>query len=495
MNSLARTLTVRALLCVLFSMGFGTAPAEAEAQLPGYNPPSADAVRMQFQQVMRERLTPALQDWTNLWERNEPEAISQYYTERALFFSRETGVIEGREAIREMWREELPWQSGIRLEIHEIVAGETMATVAGRTIQRVTPADGRPYQTARRFMQIFEQQRGRWLIRAHYLDLPEDAEGLAVSRAALRANRASVAPPERVWARLVTELMAGHAGADVGPGGGSWSVIGGGLGLDLGGFIEIRGHAWRDLGSGDELPDPLRAVGGELRLYPFSVWRLRPNLLAGIARFDGTRAPDTAVVPVLGGGMGIRINDDAIFHLAARNYLPQRAGSSADTWVSAPRDQRWLVSGGMSYAVGSRPTWSEPVLPPERRDFEASFHSQIVTVLTFWHGAVGRGDAAAMGNVYAAAASLHDHEAGYHVGGEAIQRYWTNRGGQVGEVKIQPNSLRVSGNFAVTMLSMEPPRNRTSTQEASPPEQLLTVLEREADQWRIRMQVVLPNID
>jgi ketosteroid isomerase-like protein len=212
-------------------------------------------------------------------------------------------------------------------------------------------------------------------------------------------------------------------------------------------------------------------------------------------KFDGAMAPDTALVPVVGAGLGYRITSDLSLQLAARNHMTQMrdARTRADNWVTAERDHRWLVQAGLSFAIGRQPAWSDPPPTPERQAFEASFHPAIVVNLARWLSAVEAADSAGLARTISLAAALIEPNDGYHIGADAVREFWTRPAGARPVIEIQQNTVRVSGNVAYVLASISPagpPASRAGQRS----DLLVTVLERERDLWRIRMQAILSDL-
>jgi len=467
------------------ALGLTVAGSDAAAQvLPIQNTPGAGQLRSEFHQEVRRQVTREVQEWVNVWERGRADWLAQFYAEHALLLAAE-GAVQGRPAIEQHWRDRLPSLSGVGVDIGEVVVGNSLAAALGRISYRATRPDGTEQTKTEQFLIVFEQQWGRWIIRSHTFS---PAPGASLGRSALHANRSPVSPPQKVLLRVVGQGFAGRSATDAA--GGAWDVVGGGIGLELGNTLEFRGHAWQEAGgvegSGRE---PLRSFGGEVRARLGEFGRVTPNLMVGGTKFTGAGSPDGAVVPVVGGGLDVRMLHGLSVELDARNYLPQRSSSTTEPWFSAPRDQRWMFTGGLRVAVGRQPQWQDPELTPTQTSYLVATRPAIASLMDAWLAALASGGDEALRRVYSPAALLlAPGDRGFR-GPEEIGRFWTEQGFEADGAEIQMVDLRVSGDVAVATAWMTGGGADGAAPRATM-QQVVTVFERALGEWVIRAQAV-----
>jgi uncharacterized protein (TIGR02246 family) len=468
--------------CALLS----SPPLEAQ-HLPGdTGAPTAAEQNATFHQEIRSQLAATLQEWVNVWESEQAETLARYYTDEALVLTAE-GVTRGRDAIAMMWRERLPTLSDLSVELGEVLPGASLAAATGRLSYQVTPPDGAPYRHAEQFLMVFDEQRGRWMIRAQAFAPSAVSAG---GRDVLQASRRAVHPPQLVTVRLIGEAFGGRSAAAGLPEMVTWDVVGGGLGIELGRLLELRGQAWQEMGAATSM-EPLRSYSGELRVHVGSVWRFLPNLSVGAGRITGTATPDEEVIPVLGMGVGIEITNALRLQLAARNYLHRKLTSEEHHWINAPREQRWLFSGGLGFAVGRDPVWRDPARTPLQEAYEASLRPAVLRALDEWLEAAPTADPQRLERVYAMGAMLLVPGGDTHRTMEAIRRYWQENGQKLSAAKFEVADLRVSGDLALVTARLR----RDGSGSAAPSDagftELVTVLERSNQRWRIRTQALV----
>ncbi|CAN5287849.1 hypothetical protein BH24GEM2_BH24GEM2_00670 [soil metagenome] len=371
-----------------------TTGSETSAQrIPGVdNGPTPQEAALEYQLAMRKEMTAVLQDWTTLWERDQADALARYYTDFALLQTAEGNLHRGRDAIRQVWAQQLPLRGNLQAEFTEVLAGSRLAYAAGRFSYEVTAADGTVHPELQTFIMIFEQQRGRWLVRMQaFAPADESTGGAGLGRSAVRASRGAVYPPERGLARLVFEPFAGSTSWETQPQQAAWNFAGGALGLEFGRVLELRGHYWQGLEEAVEGQTPLRSYGGELRTYLPSLWRFQPQVLLGGSKLSGTAIPDRLIVPSAGAGMGFRVTNGVNLQFAARDYFPRKPDApESEGWATLERSQQWMFSGGLSYALGRQPTWRDPAPPRAQVEHEAFYGPQILAVVSEWAAALQR---------------------------------------------------------------------------------------------------------
>ena len=485
--SVPRFRPTRILMLAALASALGS---EADAQpIPGMQGPSPKEMATEYQLAMRTEVTATLQDWTTLWERDQADALARYYTDTALLQSADGALHRGRDAIRHAWTQQLSARSNLRAEFSEVLAGNRIAYATGRVAYEVSADDGAVYPEVQTFMMVFEKQRGRWLIRSQaFAAADANAAGSAFGRRAVRDNRKAVHPPERQVTRLVFEPFAGNTAWETQPQQAGWNFAGGSLGLELGRVLELRGHYWQSMEAEANGSAPLRSYGGELRTYLGTLWRFQPQLLLGASKLSGTAIPDSMIVPLAGAGLGFRVTNGVSLQFAARDYFPRKAEApETEGWATLERSQRWMFSGGLSYALGRQPAWRDPEPARHQVEHEANHRPEVIAAMDEWSAALHSGESARLAGLYSGLALLLEPNAGVHRGRQAVQQYWAAQGPR--GVTLQPREVRISDRVAFV--------NSDVVLEAAEGEgptsgQLVTVLEQERGRWVIRAQAFAP---
>jgi ketosteroid isomerase-like protein len=459
------------------------AAATVEAQhLPGdTGDRTLEQQRADFQQEIRAQVTDELQGWANLWERRQAAALAQYYTDAAVvYFS--AAPAEGRPAVGDLWRQRLPDLGDLTLEVGELLPGPSLAVVKGRVAYRVTPQEqASSTDEANQFLAVFYRQRDRWLIRAQVF-APDQGHAWTWGDV-LRANRRPVQPPQESQVRLVAEAYGGRL-AVAASGTASEELVGGALGFEFGRSLEVRGQAWQGTGNGSAGTGAARGYGGEVRVHPVRIWRIRPNLAAGAGRITGT--PDRDLIPVVGGGLGFDVTSTLSLQVGARSYLPGTRERVDPRGVTPPRDQRWLFSGGLRIALGGPSEWRDPPLSPMQQAAEAAHVADVQRVMDDWLSALVAADSASLERSYSPAATLYSPGTATYRGPETIRRYW-EQARPPNPPDVTVTEVRISGRVAMVMKQL----HRAADQ--GPPEDpltILTTLEQVNGSWRIWAQAV-----
>ena len=467
------------------------APSAAQV-IPGMpHGPTGREMANEYQVAVRKELTAVLQDWTTLWERDQPDALARYYTDAAMLLPAGGGLVSGRDAIRQAWAVQLASRGTLQAELVEVLAGTRLAYATARLAYQVSGDDGAVRPATETVMMLFEKQRGRWLIRSQAFGRTDPNTAPQFGRNAVRPGRGAVYPPERTTVRLVVEPFAGKTDWQTRPQQAPWSFAGGMLGLELGRTLELRGHYWEAMDAGQDGLEPLRSYGGERRAHIKNLWRLQPQLLIGGAKLSGSVIPDSMIVPTLGAGLGFRVTNGVSLQFAARDYFPRNHDApEADGWATLERSQYWLFSGGLSYALGRQPTWRDPVPTPQQVAYEASLNVPVLRAMDEWAAALQQGEPNRLASLYSAASSLLEPGEGVHRGGEAIGEYWAAnvpRG-----AAHQALEVGISDRVAVVTSAVTASGSGASTGEGRASGRLISVLEQHRGGWIIRAQALAP---
>lgn len=439
-------------------------------------------MQSEYEHQIRSQVIGALKDWASLWERDDAAALGRYYTEAAVLLLPTGGAAVGRGEVGETWSERLASMSDLAMEVESVEAGERLAVVTGRLSYRASEPGGAARVETESFLAVLEQQRNRWLLRSHAFAADPALDPVSESSTtAIRASRVPVSAPQRMLVRLVGEVSGARAEGGDAVGAEGWAGVGGGLGIELDRLIELRAHYWQ---AGDG-PEPVASIGGELRTYLGTLWRFRPHLLLGASRFLGESPPDSMLVPMAGAGLSVALTEGVSLQLAGRDYFVQRPGSrEVTTWTAAERTQRWMWGGGLSVAVGRRPTWSDPVVAPERMAHEARISAEIARFMDRWGAARLRSDEEASAALYAPDALLLPVDGGVLSGRSEIEEYLSAPSAPGGGA-MAPLAFRAGADLAYVATRVSVPRD-----EGSAAGTMITVLEREDGAWRIRAQAV-----
>jgi ketosteroid isomerase-like protein len=442
--------------------------------------PSVAQEQAAFQQAVRGQVTGYTQQWVNAWSRNRPDVLALYYTDHALVLS-DAGAVHGRGAIEAWWRERVEREGSPAVRVGRVLSGPTLSVMLGTLTYRSGESGAGGAEESREFLTVFDRQREHWMVRVQAF--APVAAGFASGADPVRPDRGALLPPERLLVRLVAEGTGGRSpGIADRPGAPAWGVVGGGLGLELGQALELRGYAWQ--ADGESAEGRLLGYGGEVRLYPFSVWRFWPHLTAGASWIAGDGSPDDAVIPVAGAGMGVEITPSVRLNLSARNHVLRTPEGVAMRWLDAPREQRWHFTGGFALAVGRRPVWRDPPLGSLQNDYEAEHRPAVGAAIQEWFDAAAAGDRARLEERYGPGAVLLLPGTEVLRSPSTVAAYWLGPGGALRGGGLSLSDVRISDSVALVTAGVG------NAASATPPHQLITVLQNERGRWRIQAQVL-----
>ena len=167
-------------------------------------------------------------------------------------------------------------------------------------------------------------------------------------------------PPER-WsvASVPLEAFAGRIDFDD-PALGRHSLAGVRAGIDAGNYVGLRAYYMRGLADGFRSFEALRSIGGEARFNLNAAPRLAPYLVLGGGtvgfapdyRDAEGEAPADRTTLILGGGIGLRLNDKFRLDLAFRDFINGRTSELGDVTTASELQHNPMYSAGVSVSIG-----------------------------------------------------------------------------------------------------------------------------------------------
>jgi ketosteroid isomerase-like protein len=461
---------------------------------PGATPGTAEAV---YEAQVRSELEDVLQEWLNAVHAGDPATVARFYTDEAVIVAPDGEATRGRAGAEAYWARSLQDLTRLDVVIGDVVARNHVAAAGGRFSARLADGRGEVTLQSGHLLLVFERQRGVWMQRLQSAVLdPSPRPGLVAGGGAMGPTGRPPRPPalpQVHWTlgpHMTAIKLAGEVGGD------TRGLVGLGAGVELGRLLELRGAVAHQIGGGGEA-DPIVMYGGELRMFLRSEARVRPYVLGGLSYVAGGLAAGAdgwreSLAPVYGAAAAVGLTDALSMHVAARAYLtlaPDRSGR--DHWLTASRVHNPSVALGLSFAAGGERAWRDPPVLPEEKLYEQTVEPDLTAVVDAWLAArhVDRGDVIA--GTYSPGAWFVSDAGGLARGRDAITEHLRSHRPPAAGDRLVVEDIRAVGNFGLLVARLVRGGDDGGNDViGSKVARYVSVLERRADRWVIRMHMI-----
>jgi uncharacterized protein (TIGR02246 family) len=143
------------------------AATSASAQVvPGAPRTDWERGRNEYNMEVLRAYNALMQDWREAWQRGDPKAAAEFYTDEAFLFVPDSELIQGKASIETYLTRALPGVVEIRTGLTDFVASERLAYALGPFWYEVRAAGGPPRTLTGTYVAVLVREGRRWKIRS-----------------------------------------------------------------------------------------------------------------------------------------------------------------------------------------------------------------------------------------------------------------------------------------------------------------------------------------
>jgi ketosteroid isomerase-like protein len=151
----------------------GAAPGSAQ-HVPGAPSTNWERERSEYSLAVLKAYHVLMQDWRDAWERGDPQAAGEFYSDSAFLFVADAELIRGKAPIQEYLTTTLPDVVEMRTGLSDFVATDRLAYALGPFYFRYREPGNAVRTRSGTFVAVLVREGRRWKIRSQVFK--EDVE-------------------------------------------------------------------------------------------------------------------------------------------------------------------------------------------------------------------------------------------------------------------------------------------------------------------------------